>query len=362
MISQIKEYDYLGNGLEKFNSNWKELNIRLDSLYSQTPVWNSFYTLFSNLSSQLQQSKTLVESSSADWKSVSNVVFNMQGYWEEPVMIAYKKIFNCVANWLEIQTWLNENFPASSFPENQNIICEYMCTNYVVESIQGTFTPQYKADFLNSLAASYGVSVKNVFNFLGLENQMNSLKNSLNFLLNKYNLTDLIVENFSDVQTFGFSNFIKFDKNINEFVSEDLIGFNQTDLIFFHSYLKQYDIVYPNYTKYGNGIIDVIPRNILNQFVPLNLEVNNAGQFYFENVDGQWTYREYTGLNFCALNVCGDCYDYIDPNSLYKEKDCFRFKYLLTECEFYDPYADYNVEALSLGSVEEITILDQLIA
>lgn len=342
MIQNIPVYDYLGNGLEKFNSNWKQLNIRLDRLYSDVPLWNSFFTQFSTLSSQLQQTKTITQTNSANWKSVSNVVFNMQGYWEEPILIAYKKIFNCISNWLEMQTWLNENFPTSNFPQNQSIICEYMCTNYVVESLQGTFTPKYNSQYLDSIATAYSVTTNNVFSFLGFENQMNALKNSFNFLLKKYNLTDLLLEQYSDVITFNFTNFIKFDKSTGKFVSEDLTGFNQTDLIFFHSYIKQFNTVYPNYIKYGNGIIDIIPRNILNQFVPLNLEVIGAGQFYFENVDGVWQYREYTGLNFCALNVCGDCYDYIDPNTLYKEKDCYRFKYLLTECEYYNPYENID--------------------
>lgn len=342
MIQEIFSYDYLGNGLEKINSNWQELNIRLDNLYSTSKKLNDFSNFFSTISSQLNYSKNVVENLSANWKSSSNVVFNMRGYWQEPVMIAYKKVFNCISNWLEMQTWLNENFPASNFPTEQAIICEYACTNYVVETVTGTFTEKYNENFLNSLASSYSTTTKNVFYFLGFENQMNVLKNAFNFLLNKYNKKDLILESFSDVNTFGFHNFIKFDKNSNQFVSDELSDFTQTDLIFFHSYLKQFDIIYPSYQRYSSGIEGVVPRDVLNRFVPINLEINNAGQFYYENVNGEWTYREYSGLNFCALNVCGDCYDYIDPNSLYREKDCFRFKYLLTECEFYNPYAEYD--------------------
>lgn len=362
MIQEIFSYDYLGNGLEKINSNWQELNIRLDNLYSTSKKLNDFSNFFSTVSSQLNSTKNIVQNLSSNWKNSSNIVFNMRGYWQEPVMIAYKKVFNCISNWLEMQTWLNENFPASNFPTGQAIICEYTCTNYAVEIFNGTFSEKYNENFLNSLAAAYSVTTKKVFYFLGFENQMNVLKNAFNFLLTKYNKKDLILESFSDVNTFGFHNFIKFDKNSDEFVSEELKEFSQTDLIFFHSYLKQFDIIYPNYEKYSRGIVDVIPRDVLNRFVPLNLEINNAGQFYFENINGQWTYREYTGLNFCALNVCGDCYDYIDPNSLYKEKECYRFKYLLTECEFYDPYTEYSVEALALNTAEQITMLDYLLS
>jgi hypothetical protein len=340
MIETINEYDYLGNGLEKINSNWKELNIRLDNLYSSTPKWNSFATTFRNLSANLQSVQTLVQTASSDWRRASSLVFNVKNFWQEPVLICYKKTFNCISNWLEIQTWLNSNFPASNFVEEQNIICEYLCTNYAIESIEGTFTPQYNEKLLNSLALNYSTTAKNVFLFLGFENQMNALVKCFNLLLHKYNKTDLLIENYSDIATFNITGLVYFDINSNSFVSEELSNFNQTDLIFFHSYCKQYEIIYKNYSTYAKGIEGIIPRNILNQFVPLNLNINNAGQFIFKNVNGQWTYREYTGLNFCALDVCSDCYDYIDPNSLYKDKDCFRYKYILTECEYYDPELD----------------------
>lgn len=341
MIKNIPEYDYIGNSLETINSNWQELNIRLDKLYSDVPKWNDFVTTFENISSKIQSTKNTVENTSADWKYSSDIVFNMQGYWEEPVMICYEKVFNCIANYLEIQTWLNEKFPANTFPVNQNIICEYACTNYAVESIEGTFTPQYDEKLLNSLALNYSTTTKNVFMFLGFENQMNSIVNNLNFFLKKYNRKDILIEKYSDIIVYNFLNFVKYDKNSDSFISDELKNFNQTDLIFFHSYMKQYEIIYSNYSKYAFGIEGVIPRNILNQFVPLNLNINNAGQFLFKNINNQWVYREYTGLNFCSLNVCGDCYDYINPNTLYKDKECFRYKYILTECDYYDPDFDF---------------------
>ena len=100
MITPISEYEYLGNSLGKINANMSELNVRLDILYSDKEQWNSIATTFTTLSTEFLNFITSVQTTSSDWKQASDLVYNAQGYWEEPLSLVYKNTFNSIANYV----------------------------------------------------------------------------------------------------------------------------------------------------------------------------------------------------------------------------------------------------------------------
>jgi len=361
MIQQLSEYEYLGTSLVKFNSNMNELNIRMDNLYSQAFEREPFLTSYKSLSADLHGFTTLLQSLSSNWKRSSDLVYNLRGYWEAPILISYKKTFNCVANYLEIQTWLNENFDPSNFSPTQIIRCDFLCKNYSVDALASTRALFYQPDVMESLANAYNTTVNDIFNFLSYQNQLNALLSVFNYLLRKYNKTDLILDSINEIET--VVNLVTYNFNTESFESTELSDFSQTDFQFFHSYVIQYNGIKPRYDYYINRNFNNIPQSALNQFEPKNVNVNSGGSFFYKIVDNRWTYHYYTGSEYCASANCNDCYDALPLNELYGEKDCpQRFKYLLTECEFVPPYVDPYVEPMMLGVPvgDDYNILDHL--
>jgi hypothetical protein len=367
MIQQISEFEYLGNSLQKFNSNMNELNVRTDILYSDSNKWNSLINEFLQIYNDLFSLTTNVQSNSSLWGSASDIVYNISGYWEEPIQIVYKNTFNGVANLIEIETWLNDNFPSSNFSPTQILRCDYLCKNYSPEGLDGIRITQYKPEILQELASDYFVSVNEIFDFLSYKNQLESLMVVFNALFRKYGKNDLIITGIEQMST--LSDLVVFNRNIDSFQSSTLENFNSTDLQIFHSYVSQYNIIIQKYNLYVQRNFEDIPTNVLVQFQPKNVSVHTGGYFFFKIRNGRWSYHEYKNIEFCAINTCSDCYNVLDINKLYGEKDCpQRFKYLLTECEFVPPYVipyiTPYIEMLSFApqsdNSDDYSILDQL--
>lgn len=361
MIQQISEYEYLGTSLVKFNSNMNELNVRMDNLYSQMFEMEPFISSFISLSADLLGFTNLIASLSGNWKMSADLVYNLRGYWEAPILISYSKTFNCIANYLEIQTWLNENFPSSNFSPTQIIRCDFLCKNYSSDALASTRVLTYQPETMESLANAYNTTVDDVFNYLGYKNQLEALLSVFNFLLRKYNKTDLILESIDEIE--NITNLVIYNFNSNLFESSELNEFSQTDLIYFHSYVSQYNNIKPKYDFYVSRNLNDIPQAAINQFEPRNVYVNSGGSFFYRIVNGKWVYHFYTGSEYCASANCNDCFDSLPVNELYGEKDCpQRFKYLLTECEFTPPYTPPYVEPmmLSLPVEDGYNIIDHL--
>lgn len=362
MIQQISQYEYLGNSLQKFNSNMNELNVRTDRLYSDSNKWNSMASTFFSLFSTLNSFSTFVESISSNWKRSADLVYNLRGYWEEPIHIVYKNTFTCVANMTEIETWLNDNFPSSSFSPTQIVRCDFLCKNYSAEGLEGVRIKEYKPEVQELLAANYSVTVNEINDFLSYKNILESLIVVFNALFRKYGRESLNISGIDAITE--VVNYVYYNANTDSFESVELKQFSQTDLKMFHSYVFQYETVIVKYNLYVQRNFLNIPNNVLVQFQPLNVSNYTGGRFFFKIRNGRWSYHDYKNIEFCAANLCNDCYDALPINELYLgEKDCpQRFKYLLTECEFAPPYISPYVEPLMLNisDNEDYNILDHL--
>lgn len=355
MIIPLTEFQYLGNSLETFNSNMQELNVRTDVVHSQKDRWNSLFQSFSLIQAEMNSLISTVSANGAKWSSSSDLVHNIKGYWEEPIMIAYKSTFNMIANFLEIETWLNDNFPSSSFSSTQILRCDFLCKNYSSDSFQGARIENFKPEVLEELASVYSTTVGDIFTFLGLRNQMNTLVTTLNFYLRKYNKNNSLLTQISDIE--NLTSLIQYNRNTDSLESEELKNFNYTDLTYFHSYLYQYSVINKQYDSYIRLNFLSIPEYILTQFSPKNIHINTGGNFFFKIRDGRWTYHPYTNIEFCSNNSCSDCYANLDINELYKYREpcLFPVKYILTECIITEPYVTPYVAPL--GNIAQVVDL-----
>jgi phage pi2 protein 07 len=262
----------------------------------------------------------------------------VKGYWEEPIMIVYKRTFNYAANYLEIETWLNENFDPSGFSPEQILRCDFLCKNYNDEMLQGYRLIDFDPYTTESLAVQYSTTSNNVYNFLGLENQLNAIISLMNFFLKKNNKTSLIVDSIKDLS--GYANYISYNKINNTFYSSELNTFREADLRALHAYIYQYQLVYKTYLKYLD--IASIPKEVLKKFDLKDISITNGGNFFYKIINGRWTYYPYTHIEFCNNTICSDCYDSLDLKELYANKRyCFvGAKYTLTECVSAVPYGE----------------------
>ena len=326
-----------------------EFNVRLDGLFQKTVEYNDMANIFTSLSSNLANFLTTTQTLSSKWKDSANMVYNYQPYWEEPISIVYKNTFNGVANFLEIETWLNDNFPTSNFISTQLIKCEYLCKNYSSESLKNRRVLAYDAEKMADLANAYSATTNDIFYFLGLQNQYNTLILLINSLLKKYKKKDYIIETYSDVDK--LNTLISYQKELNLFDSDEFQDFNQIDLMFIHSYLYQHKIIKTKYDELVDRGFENIPNNVLLQFEPKNIELLTGGRFFFINLNNKWTYYPYTNIEFCTRDACSDCYDIISLD-LYENNDCIPYKYILTECDYYSPYDEVVVpfEASALSN------------
>jgi hypothetical protein len=342
MIDPITEYQYLGNGMELFNSNMHLFNIRVDNLYSDKEKWNSLYHTINSISADIVQFQSHVMSISSTWNGSSDLVYNTEGYWEEPIMLVYQKTSNYAANYLEIENWLNLNFPANEFSPTQIIRCDFLCKNYSDEIMEGYRLTTFDPYTVDNVAKTYDTTAQNIYTYLGLVNQLNAIISIINIFLKKNNKKDMIIDKIKDLSL--FNSYVTYDRPQQKFQSTILDTFNDSDLKSFHSYLYQYNLVYGVYLKYIS-IADIPAENLL-VFDLRDVTISNGGNFFYKNINGRWTYYPYTHIEFCASGRCGDCYSYVDVNTLYVDRNyCFAgTKYLLYEC----PYG--VIEAASMES------------
>lgn len=331
MFIPFPDSENLGNSLYKMNDLFHLYNVRYDILMSNKENWNSLANTYGNISGGLEDMRTLVSSTSASWKEASDLVYNVQGFWEEPIFIMYKDTFNMVGNWLEIQSWLNENFDPSTFSPTQVIRCGFTCKNFNADSLEGTKLIEVSQDILEGLASAYGVTFKDIINYINYKNQLDAILSILNSILNRSGNSQYTITDISTVT--AINQFIQFNKNTDSFESSTLLNVTPTNYNTLHALLYQLLVLKVKLVPLINKGIEDIPKNVLNKFYSKNLLVVTSGEFFFKIRNGQWSYHPYTNIEFCSENVCGDCYDVININDLYKNKQCLEIvKYVLTEC------------------------------
>lgn len=330
-MKTLSKYEYLGNSLVKINENFNEMNVRVDNLYSEKQKWDGFFTLIQSISSNIQHFVNTIPGLTGNWKETSDLVYNVKGFWEEPILVVYPKTFNMVGNYLEVQTFLNENFSCDNFSPTQLLKCDFLCKNYNPDKFQLTPYIGEKRPTLEAYAKQYSVTIEEVYSYLSYLNQIKSVTNVLNSLFLKVSQRDLVVADWRDVQQ--YENYVSYDYTKNEFFSTE-VDMEQYDLKFFYSYIVQYKSIYTKLNNYISKKIDTIPQFILDQFTNRSIEVFIGGTFYFKNINNSWELFPYYGNEYCAGSYCFDCYSSINVNDLYNyEKPCYNsFEYLLDEC------------------------------
>lgn len=313
-----------------------EFNIRLDNLYNNLENWKRFGD-FLSFYEKFQSLGTTLQSYSANWKATSDLVYNIQGYWEEPIEIAFNRTFNYAGNFVEVETWINENFPASNFSPSQILRCDFLCKNYSGEMLEGYRLSNFNSQKTEEISAVYKTTSKKIYRFLGLRNQLNAIISLINFLLRKYNNSGYVVDTIKDLTT--YSTLVVFNKSLNTFSSTELTNFSNTDLAYFDSYVSQYNKLYSIYlSRYAD--LEVIPIESLVYFDLRDVAVTSGDAFFFKNINNTWKYHPYTNIEFCPRTTCSDCYEPLDVNTIYKNREyCSSSpKYILTECGEVLPY------------------------
>ena len=309
-----------------------ELNIRFDRLYEDSTKWNSLFNTLNSMSSNLAGFVTDIPAVSSTWKTTADLVYNVQGFWEEPILVVFHKTFNMVGNFLEVRNWLNTNFDVSEFSPTQLIRCDFLCKNYTPEKFKQYPVLKENRLALEVYAKTYNVKINEVYTYLSHLNQLNSIKNILNSILVRNSRKDLYISSWDELS--NYTTYVGYNYRTHVFTSTEFTNFSETDLQYFYSYMIQYKVLQEKMNLLLSKNIDDIPEFILNQFTNKNLEVYNGGSFFFRNNGESWDLYPYIGTEFCTSGNCSDCYDIIDVNKLYTgEKPCFNsFEYELEEC------------------------------
>lgn len=361
MIQEISEYEYLGNGLDKMNSNMAELNVRIDQLFSQKEQWSKATSIVNSIVYDLNNLSNTVHANSGFWRQSTNLIYNTQVYWAEPIMIVYGQTFTYAANYLEIEDWLNQYFPIEDFDDNQILRCDFLCKNYDDKIVANSQLPTFDPFKAEAKALEYATTTRKVFDFLGFKNQLNAIISLINFLLYKNNNQEFVIDSIKNLD--HYSSFVLYDENFDRFYSHKLSSsFNQIDLKFFDSYITQYNTVYALYEATD---LSVIPTSALNFFELKDVSITNSGHFFYKKLYNQWSYYPYKTIDFCANDLCSDCFDVLDLNKLYPEKRQYCFQgvsYILSEvCDPESPVEPYG-ESLSFMEAEPYDTLSNLIS
>lgn len=320
-ITQLDLYDAIGNSLESsINKNFNLLNIRMCRIDEIRTKLIPFFNILANKNSDVHNFITAVNSNSSNWNDVSTIVYNANGYWLEPITIMYQKTFSVVANFQEIETWLNTTFP-NHFVNNQILKISFTVKNFDPTILNNTQLSNITQDSLNHIAATYNQNTLDIQSYLSYLNHVNGMISTINNIFKKNNRNDILIKAGDTVTTLSYiSSFIIHRHAIS---SSLLTSFSNGDLKILYSVLTQLNSINDIYQSYIKKGINVLPTNILNQFNRQGVFTTFVHSFCFlKNTDNKWAYIPDCNINFCANNICNDCYDTIDVNTLYTDRRC----------------------------------------
>lgn len=328
-IYEIPTYQYLGNSLDEINRNLNLLSIRHCNLrYSGEKIEN-LYNAFDSIRWSLQSAFTTVSTLSSNWQNSSDIVQNLQGYWNYPIQLIYPSSINVIPEQKEIKEWLSGILDVSDYPDGQMVRVDFIMTPYDVNALLNTKYNFTDSATLDSLSTFYNTSRKNVVGFLQYNNQLNSLLSAINTLLKRN--SQKVIETNEDV--LSIKNNLSWVDATNTFVSSDYPTLSQEELKTLWAYLDLFYVIYLKYIPL-NTEVGGISASDLQKFDSKNFNNNIIHNFYFKKINSAWDFYPSKNINFCAPNVCGDCVEYLDPNSQYTNTDCKkRLLYQLVECE-----------------------------
>ena len=326
-VNQINEYTPIGNSLTEINENFSILDTRTCLFEQQRPVFAELFTSIQSLSSRLDSFTTTTSSLSSELKGMSDLVYNMKDYWLNPITLVYPKSFSVVANYQEIQKWLDDNF--SDLAPNQLVKVQFLIKSFDDQLLAGTQLEKIDIQTLNALSATYGIPTKDIQRYIVLDNHIKAMISIISNILNRL-FIKLKVEKYSDLDVLIASCAI----HRHILTSSLLSDISYTNLLIIWSYLQQYSMIKDEYLALKTLGMDSIPSNVTSKFNTKNVIETFFGTFCFLFNDSGWDYIPDCSRNICIVDSCSDCYDVIDVNNLYSGQQCkLGSKYVLLECD-----------------------------
>jgi hypothetical protein len=125
----IDENLCLGNSLNIINSNVYNLSSSINSIQTTADYLNGVYTYFSTQSASWVEASTNIGKNHEKWDQDYTTVNTLSSTWTTETVLFYTQMLD-IQNWntnvstitgIQILNWLNSNFPASNFVENQTL-------------------------------------------------------------------------------------------------------------------------------------------------------------------------------------------------------------------------------------------------
>ena len=140
-VYPIKESECVGDSLAPINFNFTTLASKACETQTHiTTAWNPVYSIFSQLSSDLVQTLSLVEQNSACWTQTYTTVSQFSAFWLKPITLIYPFVFAIGAtDGAQVGRWLNTVFSAKN----------NSCFNYIV----GQEIYIYSAEYYSTISS-----------------------------------------------------------------------------------------------------------------------------------------------------------------------------------------------------------------
>jgi hypothetical protein len=162
-IQLIDENACLGDSLSIINSNVTNLSSGLDNLTSHVSQWNNILSLFYANSATMVETMLNIQSINDAYVSPYTTIQLLSSQWNTKIFSIYYPEFYELITFLSnvgtsndyknnVLSWLNVNFPPSSFADGQiiNVFVNLYYTNHFIFSYQGNYiescSPNYHGD------------------------------------------------------------------------------------------------------------------------------------------------------------------------------------------------------------------------
>lgn len=325
-IQTIDEYDPLGNSLEVINNNFSIIDTRLCEYDKNRPIFDALFSSIRSLSGELSNFSTTIQENSSLLSDSANLVYNLKDYWLNPVTLMYPKTFSVLANYQEIENWLNETFP--NYAPSQMFKVQFVVKSFDHLSLDGTALETFSTDTLDALSSPYNIKTVDIKRYIILDNHVKSVISSINNIFKRLDIK-IPVNSYTDLDYIASTFTVH-----RQVLSSSKIDLSQDNLLVIWSFLAQYQLLRDEYLSLYTLGISTIPSNILLKFNVKNIVETFIGDFCFVFSDDAWRYVPSCSRDICANQYCDDCYDVLDVNGLYTGTDCpLKAKYVLIECD-----------------------------
>ena len=341
-LTELTEYTPIGNTLEDINRNFHLMNNRVCVLQQTINKWQNFSDTINSIKNDQNSQKSFLDKNAQRFTDTSNIVFNAQDFWKEPISIVYGPGFATVGNYVDALGWLNTLFPAPNFINNQHVRLEFLIKTYDPTIMNNYPIGELSYTSLTAIANSYGHLIKDITDYICITNQMNTVVNSINAIIVRNKRQDLVVT--TPDQLLLIYNDIVFTNNA--FSSTSLLtDFPIDDIQLIYSLLDQYYTLFlPKQTTLLSVATD-IPSDVLTMFDNKLIYTNFIFHFTFVNNGGKWQYIPNILESVPQIVNCNSCYGFVDLDKLYTDRNCkYAATFALIECGL--PNASYGEDLI----------------